>query len=76
MTTPRNFLDNLKNLRVVMSVALEHVRENHNKFVNDVSQNQMPEFELSINQIRMLAEQLQMELSTLEHLIAMRHNRA
>jgi hypothetical protein len=72
MADSRNFLDNLKNLRVVMSVALEHVRQNHDHFVKDVAVNEVTEFEMSVSQIRMLAEQLEMELSTLEYLIAKR----
>jgi hypothetical protein len=72
MTDSRSFLDNLKNLRLVMSVALEYVRKSRDQFVKDVAENQVSEFEMSVSQIRMLAEQLEMELSSLEYLIAKR----
>ena len=72
MAGSRNFLDNLKNLRVVMSVALEHVRDNHDAFVRSVATSEVPEFELSVSQIRMLAEQLNVEFTMLDSLIAKR----
>lgn len=72
MATSKNVLDNLKNLRLVMSVALEHVRENHNQFMHDATRREVEEFEMSVGQIRWLAEQLDLELVTLECELAKR----
>ena len=75
MADGQSFLDNLKNLRLVLSVALEHVQANRNQFVKDATGNQVRQFERSITQIRILAEQLEREFNTLEYLIAKRpHN--
>jgi len=35
MAEPKSFLDNLNNLRLVMSVALEHIQANLTPFVKD-----------------------------------------
>jgi hypothetical protein len=72
MADGQNFLDNLENLRMVLSVALEHVQANRNEFVKDAAGNQVRHFERSITQIRILAEQLEREFNTLEYLIAKR----
>ena len=75
MADGQSFLDNLQNLRLVLSVALEHVQTNRNQFVKDATGNQVRQFERSITQIRILAEQLEREFNTLEYLIAKRpHN--
>ena len=75
MADGQSFLDNLKNLRLVLSVALEHVQANRNQFVKDATGTQVRHFEKSITQIRILAEQLEREFNTLEYLIAKRpHN--
>ena len=75
MADRQSFLDNLKNLGLVLSVALEHVQANRNQFVKDATGNQVRHFERSITQIRILAEQLEREFNTLEYLIAKRpHN--
>ena len=72
MADGQSFLDNLKNLRLVLSVALEHVQANRNQFLKDATGNQVRHFERSITQIRILAEQLEREFNTLEYLIAKR----
>jgi len=69
MANAQNFIDNLKNLRLVTSVALEHVQENRNQFVNDATGIQVRQFERAVTQIRTLAEQLEKEFNTLEYLI-------
>ena len=75
MADGQSFLDNLKNLRLVLYVSLEHVQANRNQFVKDATGNQVRQFERSITQIRILAEQLEREFNTLEYLIAKRpHN--
>jgi hypothetical protein len=72
MASVQNFLDNLKNLRLVTSVALEHVQDNRDQFVRDATAMDVRQFERSISQIRPLAEQLEREFNTLEYLIAKR----
>jgi hypothetical protein len=64
------FLDNLKNLGLVMSVALEHIQASRNEFAKDATGNQLRTFERFITQIRTLSEQIEREFNTLEYLIA------
>ena len=68
MADPRSFLDNLKNLRVVMAVALEHTQENRDRFVKNATGEQVRQVERYVSQIRTLAEQLEKEFNTLEYL--------
>jgi hypothetical protein len=71
----QSFLDNLKNLHLVLSVALEHVQADRDQFVKDSTVTQVQHFERAITQIRILAEQLEREFNTLEYVIAKRpHN--
>jgi hypothetical protein len=72
MADPKSFLDNLKNLRLVMSVAFEHIQANRNRFVKDANGSQVRQFDRTISQIRILAEQIEKEIDTLEYLIAKR----
>jgi hypothetical protein len=72
MADGQSFLDNLNNLRLVLSVALEHVQANRNQFAKDATGNQVRHFERSVTQIRIVAEQLEREFNTLEYLIAKR----
>ena len=72
MAEPKSFLDNLKNLRLVMSVALEHIQENHNRFVKNATASQVRQFEKSISEIRTFADRLETEFNTLEYLIGKR----
>ncbi len=72
MADSKSFLDNLKNLRLVMSVALEHIEENRNQFVKNATANQVRQFEKSVSQIRTLADRIGTEFNTLEYLIGKR----
>jgi hypothetical protein len=72
MADPKSFLDNLKNLRVVMSVAVEHIEENRNVFVKNVTETQVRQFEKSVSQIRAFADRIETEFNTLEYLIGKR----
>ena len=67
MTEPKSFLENLTNLRLVMSVALEHIQANLTPFVRDAS-TKLRQCDTSISQIRTLAEHLEREFNTLEYL--------
>jgi hypothetical protein len=72
MAGPQSFVDNLKNLQLVMSVALEHVQENRNQFVRDATGEQAQQSEMSIRRIRTLVEQLEKEFNALGYLISVR----
>ena len=72
MGDSRNFLDNLKNLRVVTSVALEHLQENGSQFAKKATGSQLREFERYVSQIRTLAKQLEKEIDTIEYLASKR----
>ena len=68
MVDPKSFVDNLKNLRLVTSVALGHMQANLTQFSKDASENQLRQSDRTINQIRTLSEQLDREFSTLQYL--------
>jgi hypothetical protein len=72
MADSKSFLDNLKNLRLVMSVALEHMQENRDHFVKDATAGQVRQFEKSVSQIRTFADRIETEFNTLEYLIGKR----
>lgn len=68
--SPQNFLDNLEHLRVVTSVALEHVQDNRDEFVESATGIQVRQAEKSICQIRVLVVQLEKEFTILQYLVA------
>jgi hypothetical protein len=70
MLDPQNFLDNLENLQLVMSVAFEHVHENRGRFVKDATREEVRHGERLIREVRNLAGQLGEELNALERAIA------
>ena len=70
MASPQNFLDNLENLRLVMSVALDHTQKNLDRFVEGATEVEMRRADGLISKIRSLAEQLEKEFSALEHAVA------
>ncbi len=69
MSSPQNFLDNLENLRIVTSIALEHVQDNRNQFAQSATGVQVRQGEKAIHQIRVLITQLEKEFTILECLI-------
>ena len=72
MANPKSFVDNLRNLRLVISVALEHIQENRNDFVKDATASQVRQVEKSISQIRTFADRIETEFDTVEYLIGKR----
>jgi hypothetical protein len=69
-SNPQIFLDNLQNLHIVASVALEHVQNNRNEFVKHASGSQVRQADKSICTIRLLNVQLEKEFAILEYLLA------
>src|SRR5258706_2364425 len=63
MPTPQNFLDNVENLRIVMSIALEHVQDNRDQFAKSATGVQVRQVEKAIHKIRVLVTQLEKDLS-------------
>jgi hypothetical protein len=70
MSDPQNFLDNLENLRLATSIALEHVQDNRDQFAKSATGVQVRQAEKSICQVRVLVVQLEREFAILEYLIA------
>ena len=68
--SPTNFIDNLKNLTMVMFVALEHVQGNRDQFAKSATNVQARQAEKSIWTVRDLAVQLDREFTILEYLLA------
>ena len=68
MAAPRSFLDNLDNLRLVMSVALEHVQANREQFLKTSSNEQIRQAQMVISKIQTLSEELEKEFKALEAL--------
>jgi hypothetical protein len=69
MAERQSFLDNLENLKLVMSVALEYTQGNLHDFVKNATGVQTRHAERLISQIRSLAEQLEKEFTSLERLL-------
>jgi hypothetical protein len=63
----QNFLDNLENLRVVTSTALEYVQDNRDEFVKSATGIQVRQAEKSIGQVRVLVVQLEKEFTILQY---------
>jgi hypothetical protein len=70
MAATRSFLDNLANLRLVLSVALEHIQTNRDQFVKTGTAEQMRQAQAIIRKIQTLAEGLDKEFTALENLVA------
>jgi hypothetical protein len=70
MPAPQNFLDNLENLQIVTSIALEHVQDNRDHFAKSATGGQVRQAEKAIYKIRVLITQLEKEFAVLEYLIA------
>ena len=70
MAAPQNFLDNLENLRLVTSIALEHVQNYRGQFVQSATGVQVRQAEKAICWVRMLTVQLEREFTILQYLIA------
>jgi hypothetical protein len=66
MEVPRSFLDNLANLRLVLSVAFEYFQANREQFLRRTSGEQIRQAETLISKIRSLAEELEKEFKVLE----------
>ena len=66
MADPQSFLDNLRNLQLVLSVALEHTQQNRNQFLKSATGEQFRQAGISISKLRTLAEQLDEEFYVLE----------
>jgi hypothetical protein len=69
MPPSQNFIDNLENLRMVMSIALEHVQENRDQFVQSATGVQVRQVEKGICRLRVLTVQLEKEFTILEYLM-------
>jgi hypothetical protein len=66
MEAPRSFLDNLVNLRLVLSVALEYCQAHREQFQKRTSGQQARQVETLISKIRSLAEELEKEFKKVE----------
>jgi hypothetical protein len=69
MAATRSFLDNLANLRVVLSVALEHIQTNSDEFLKTSTPEQIRQAQMLINKIHTLAEELDKEFRSLAALV-------
>ena len=74
MAGPQSYLDNLENLRLVMSVALEHAQKNRDQLLRNGTGEQVRQAERSISKVRSLAEELEKEFNVLESLITKARN--
>ena len=67
--SPQNFLDNLDNLRLVTSVALEHFQEHRDDFVKSATGAQVRRADKTICSIRVLSVQLEREFIILDYIM-------
>lgn len=70
MAGAQGFLDNLENLRLTTSVALEYVQEHLHEFAKIGAPNETRQAERLVSKIRALSEQLEREFAALERLVA------
>ena len=70
MLGSQSFLDNLENLRVVSSVALEHVQDHRDTFANSATGIHARRAEKLMHQLRVVIGQLDREFTILEYLLA------
>lgn len=70
MLGSQSFLDNLENLRVVSSVALEHVQDHRDTFAKSATGIHARRAEKLIHQLRVVIGQLDREFTILEYLLA------
>lgn len=70
MSDAQNFLDNLENLHVVSSVALEHVQDRRDTFAKSASGIHARRAERLIHQLRVVIGELEREFAILEYLLA------
>lgn len=68
MPSSQNLIDNLENLRFVMSIALEHVQEERDQFVHLATGVQVRQVDKAICRLRVLTVQLEKEFTILEYL--------
>ena len=66
----QNFLDNLENLRIVTSTALEYVQDKRDEFVESATRIQVRQAEKSICDVRILIVQLEREFTILQYSVA------
>ena len=66
MADSGSFLDNLANLGLVMSVALEHFQANRDEFAKRSTGEQLRQAERFISKIRSLEDELEKEFKLLE----------
>ena len=66
MAAPRSFVDNLANLRLVMSVALEYIQANRDQFLKTTPGQERRQAETLISKVRGLSEELEKEFKLLE----------
>jgi len=66
MAAPRSFVDNLANLRLVMSVALEYIQANRDQFLKTTSGEERRQAETLIKKVRSLSDELEKEFKLLE----------
>ena len=65
----QNFLDNLENLRLVTSVALEHFQDHRENFVKSATPAEVRQADKTICSIRILNIQLEREFIILDYII-------
>ena len=68
MPTSQNFLNNLENLRLVTTLALEQFQNNRDDFARCATGGQVRQAEKAICQVRVLTVQLEREFTILEYL--------
>ena len=72
---PQTFLDNLKNLGVVLSEALLHFQDGGDEFAGHANGEQLRQFERFVTEVRVSAERLEREFNFLEYRVAKRRHR-
>lgn len=75
MLSLQSFVDNLENLELVMSVALEHLLENRDAFLENSTRSHTRKVEMPMRKIRRHIEMLVREFDNLEYYITRKNMR-
>lgn len=67
------FLDSLENLAGLLVIVLQHAQEAEQEFLINSNRDQTKQFEKSVTQVRMCAEQLERQFNRLEYVLTKHH---
>jgi hypothetical protein len=68
----QSFLDSVKTLAALLSLALEQLQDAREEFVLNANEKQFGAFERSVSEVRFCSERLERQFNRIEYLVAKR----